>query len=212
MHVDNKQTWSDQVTNVAKSFASKLSLLRRMQFLLRKQLEDFYTKVILPSVTYGLLVWGSCNKTYFSNLKKLHARAGRIVYELSWETSTADVFMQTRWDSLERMYKVRLAEFTFKCIKGYNATKLKDLFVQRNSRRESRRNGETVLPSSETNFMRNSIKYRGAITWNSLSSKESAANNLNQFKRLLSKFDIRKINFDPIAAVINYKNDDYIYF
>ena len=90
-----------------------------MQFLPRKQLEDFYTKVILPSVTYGLVVWGSCNKTHFSNLEIFQARAGRIMYGLhvSWDASTADVLMQTRWDSLERMYEVRLAGFTFKCVK-----------------------------------------------------------------------------------------------
>lgn len=169
-------------------------------------------KVILPSVTYGPVVWGSCYKTYFSNLEKLRARAGHIVYGLSWDTSTADILTQTRWDSLERIYEVRLVQFTFKCIKGCYATEFKDLFVQRNSSRDSRRNGEIVLPSPETNFMRNSIKYRGATAWNSLSSKDSAASNLNQFKRLLSTFDIRKINFDSIAAVIKHKDDDYIYF
>ena len=57
VQVDNKLSWSDHAANVAKSFASKLSLLRRMRFLPRKQVEDFYTKVILPSVTYGLIVW-----------------------------------------------------------------------------------------------------------------------------------------------------------
>lgn len=46
-------------------------------------------------------------------------------------------------------------EFTFKCIKGYNTTEFKDLFVQRYSSRESRRNGEIVLQDPETNFMRN---------------------------------------------------------
>ena len=80
--VDNKLSWSDHAANVAKSFASKLSLLRRMRFLRRKQLEDFYTKLILPSVTYGLTVWRSCNKTHINNLEKLYARAGRIVYGL----------------------------------------------------------------------------------------------------------------------------------
>ena len=99
------------------------------------------------------------------------------------------------------VWKAKVFQFTFTCIKGYNATEVKDLFVQRNSWRESRRNGE-IVPSPETNFMRTSIKYRGAIAWNSISSNESAANNLNQFKRLQSKFDIRKINFDPTAAVI----------
>ena len=77
VQVDNKLSWSDHVANVAKSCVSKLSLLRHMRFLPQKQLEDFYTKVILPSVTYGLTVWGSCNKTHLNNLDKLHARAER---------------------------------------------------------------------------------------------------------------------------------------
>ena len=138
-----------------KSFASKLSLLRRMRFLPQKQLEDFYTKVILPSVTYGLTVWGSCNKTHLNNLEKLHARAGQIVYGLPWDTSAEDVLMWTGWDSLETMYKLRLTEFVFKCLKGYTITEFKDLFLQRNS--GCRRNENIILPRPETNFIRNSI-------------------------------------------------------
>ena len=105
VQVDDKLSWSVHAANVAKSLASKLSLLRRMRFLPQKQLEDFYTKVILPSVTYGLTVWRSCNKTHLNNLAKLHARAGRMIYELSWDTSAEDVLKRTRWDSLETMYK-----------------------------------------------------------------------------------------------------------
>ncbi|KAL9983136.1 hypothetical protein ACROYT_G005268 [Oculina patagonica] len=157
VQVDNKMSWSDHAANVAKSFASKLSLLRRMRFLPREQLEDFYTRVILPSVTYGLVLWGSCNKTHLSNLEKLHTRAGRIVYGLPWDTSTEDVPTRTRWDSLEEVYKKRLSEFVFKCIKGHIATEFTDLFVQKNSSRESRRNGDIILPRAETNMTRNSI-------------------------------------------------------
>ena len=36
VQVDNKLSWSDHAANIAKSFASKLSLLRRMPFLSRK--------------------------------------------------------------------------------------------------------------------------------------------------------------------------------
>ena len=120
VQVDNKLSWSDHAANVAKSFASKLSLLRRMRFLPQKQWEDFYTKVILPSVTYGLTVWGSCNETHLNNLEKLYARAGRIVYELPWDTSAEDVLIRTRWDSLETMYKLRLTEFVFKVTPSRN--------------------------------------------------------------------------------------------
>ena len=34
--------------------------------------------------------------------------------------------MRTGWDSLETMYKLRLTEFVFKCLKGYTVTEFKD--------------------------------------------------------------------------------------
>ena len=46
-----------------------------------------------------------------------------------------------------------------------------------------------------------------------LSSKESAAQNLNEFKRILNKFDINIINFDSsIVAVIKHKDNSYEYY
>ena len=158
-----------------------------IRFLPQKQWEDFYTKVILPSVTYGLTVGGSCNKTHLNNLEKLHARAGRIVYGLPWDTSAEDVLMRTGWDNLETMYKLRLTEFVFKCLKGYTVTKFKDLFLQRNSGR--RRNENIILPRRETNFIRNSIRFRGAIAWNTLTNKETRAKTFKEFKRCQLKFD-----------------------
>ena len=73
-------------------------------------------------------MWGSFNKTHIKNLEKLHARAGRIVYGLPLDTSAEDVLTRTGWASLETMYKVRLTEFLFKCIKGYTVAECKDLF------------------------------------------------------------------------------------
>ena len=120
VQVDDKLSWSDHAANAAKSFASKLSLLWRMRFLPQKQLEDYYTKVIMPSVTYGLAVWGSGNKKHLNNLEKLHGRAGRILYGLPWDTSAEDVWIRTRWDSLETMYKLRLTEFVFRVTPSRN--------------------------------------------------------------------------------------------
>ena len=209
--VDNKLSWSDHAANVAKFFVSKLCLLRRMRFLPQKQLEDFYKKVILPSwsVTYGLTVWGSCNKTHLSNLEKLYARAGRIVYGLPWDTS-ADVLMRTGWDSLETMYKLRLTEFVFKCLKGYTVMEFEDLFLQRNSGR--RRNENIILPRPETNFIRNSICFRGAIAWNALTNEETRAKTLKEFKRCLVKFDTDKMNFEPMLATTKNRDIGYKYF
>ena len=87
VQVDHKLSWTNHAVSVAKAHAAKLNLLRRSQFLPTKQQEDFYFKVILPSVLYGLTVWGSSNNTYINRLEKLHARAGRIIYRLPWDIS-----------------------------------------------------------------------------------------------------------------------------
>ena len=100
---------------------------------------------------------------------------------------------------------MRLTEFVFKCIKGYTVTEFKDLFLQRNS--GPRRNENIILPRPETNFIRNSKRYRGATAWNSLTNKENRANTLKEFKHCLAKFDTDNMNFEPILATT--KNRDF---
>ena len=95
-------------------------------------------------------------------------------------------------------------------MKGFTVTQFKDLFVQRNSGR--RRNEDIILPRPETNFIRNSIRYRGAIAWNSLTNKETTAKTLKEFKRCLGKFDTDKMNFEPILAVTKNRDAGYKYF
>ena len=51
---------------------------------------------------------------------------------------------------------------------GYRVKEFKDLFLQRNLSR--RRNKDIIFLRPQTNFIRNSICYRGAIAWNSLTN------------------------------------------
>ena len=117
-------------------------------------------------------------------------KAGWIVYGLLWNTSAEDVLMWTGWDSLETMYKLWLTEFVFKCLKGYNVTEFKDLFLQRNS--GLKRNENIILPRPETNFIRNSIRFRGAIASNTLTNKETRAKPWKNLNTVLQNLILRK--------------------
>ena len=91
-----------------------------------------------------------------------------------------------------------------------NQMEFKDLFLQRNSGR--RRNENIILPRPETNFIRNSIRFRGAIAWNTLTNKETGAKTLKEFKRCLVKFDTDKMHFEPILATTKNRDIGYEYF
>ena len=92
----------------------------------------------------------------------------------------------------------------YNIIKGYTVTEFKDLFLLWNSSR--RRNENILLPRPEMNFIRNSISYREAIAWNSLTNKETRAKTLKELKRCLAKFDTDKMNFEAIFNIFSSLN------
>ena len=72
-------------------------------------------RVIMPSIVYGISVWGGLtNKEGFKALEALHCRAARIIFELPWEISNADVMKKANWSSSAFMYKISLAKLLYK--------------------------------------------------------------------------------------------------
>ena len=53
--IGSKLSWQPQITAVCKSFSRKVKNLKRLRVL-----EAIYFRSIVPSVTYGVLVWGTC--------------------------------------------------------------------------------------------------------------------------------------------------------
>ena len=81
--IDNKLTWSVHIDSVKKHFTQKVGALKRMRILPKKVLEEIYFKTIIPSVTYGISVWGNCSPSALNSLHHIHARAARIVNNLN---------------------------------------------------------------------------------------------------------------------------------
>ena len=75
-----------------KNFSNKLDLLKRSRFLPRHVLLKFYYTVILPSVKYGIILWGSCtNSDLVNSVNSLHCRAARIIFNLPRHMPSTEV-------------------------------------------------------------------------------------------------------------------------
>lgn len=64
MELDDEQKWSKHVLDTTKAFSQKINLLKSLYFLPKKVRLDFYHKVILPSLTYRIVLWGSVTRLY----------------------------------------------------------------------------------------------------------------------------------------------------
>ena len=51
--IDQKLGWSIYIKELKKSFANKLSLMKKSRFLSKQDLLNLYFNVIIPAVTYG---------------------------------------------------------------------------------------------------------------------------------------------------------------
>ena len=162
--IDNKLTWTKHISELKRGFVNKLNLIKRSRFLPRNSLLDLYFKVILPSVTYALPIWGSCtNKNEFNSLKSIHCRAARVIYNLSRDMPSEDVRKTANWDSLFDTYKVKIATLIYNIYNRITPSCLEHIIQRKESKYDIRHQHRVSVQRFETYYVKNSISYRGSI-------------------------------------------------
>ena len=68
------------------------------------------------------------------------------------------------------------------------------------------------LPRPNSEHGRNSIGYRGPLTWNNLPSEVQSITKIDNFKNKLKRSRLENICYEKETAVGTNKNLDYFYF
>ena len=70
----------------------------------------------------------------------------------------------------------------------------------------------SALVRPETNVLRDSIAYRGALLWNTLPKHITTAEGIRTFKHILKKHDFKSFTFDKLVTLLTNKDETYKYF
>ena len=217
MTVDRNLSWVPQALETKKSFANKLNLLKRSRFLPEGVLKDFYFKVILPSVKYGLVLWGSCcNSDILDSIERLHCRAARIIFNLPKDMSTNDVLKYDQWSTFSLYYKFDILRLFYKANNDSLPEPLRKSILENSSHGYLVR-GKVLssIPQFNSRFMKDSLRYKGSVLWNIVLYHK-------QHKSFSSFFDLRKqvvnrayfqdFNFNALSAsTTRHRHSDFIY-
>ena len=172
----------------------------------------------MPSITHGLIVWGGCsNLENFNSLERFYCRAARIIYNLPRDMSSSDVLDRVKWPSIFRQYKVALFKFMHK---GYHSNLPKissHIVVKRQCNYSSRASNKLDVPRFNTRYMKDSIKYRGAVLWNAMTAKHKDLAQSSSFGSLKKKLNnlvaFRDFDFSITSArTSNFRRDGFIYY
>ena len=180
-------------------------------------LKAFYFKVILPSVKYGLVLWGSCrNSDILDSIERLHCRPARIIFNLPKDMSTNDVLNYDQWSTFSLYYKLDILRLSYKANNDSLPEPLMKSLLENSSHGYSLRGKElSSIPRFNSRFIKDSLRYKGSVLWNIVLYHE-------QHKSFSSFFDLRKhvvnidyfkdFNFNALSAsTTRHRHSDFIY-
>ena len=142
-----------------------------MKFLPRGALEEFYTKVVLPSVLYGQIPWSSSGRTHLDCMERLHERAARVVHRQPWDAEAYKVLTTAGWPTLDTLYKRKLLTLAHRAQHDKNIPQgIKDMSTKKKPTYSLRRAQTLEIP-------------RAVTIWNSPPNEYRILNNTDNFKR-----------------------------
>jgi hypothetical protein len=154
-----------------KKISQTIALLKRAkQFVSQDTLLNMFNALVLPHFTYCSNVWNDGSCANIEKLHKLHKRAARVITGSNYEIRSSEIFEKLGWEKIEIILKKREHIMTFKALRGETPDYLSDLFVASHNDTYQLRSSDRklYLNKPNTNLMKNSFSYRGAVSWNSL--------------------------------------------
>ena len=116
-NIDNQLNWGHHIKDLATCMAKKVKQLQRFKSLPSPILESIYYKGILPSVTYGISVWGNCSVAKLAHLEKIHLSAAKLIFKLP-EIPGSLTGLPSSWKPISYLYKLKILCLTHKIFDG----------------------------------------------------------------------------------------------
>ena len=130
-------------------------MLKKASFLPAKTLEEIYYKMVIPKVTYGMLVWGTCTQNKFEKIENLHVRAAMLIKNIPRTVESNRDLDKVGWDPIIHIYKRKVAIQMYKILEEGYEHRLGSAF-----RKSKTREGKIEVARLNSEFQRYTFNYR----------------------------------------------------
>lgn len=188
--IDETLSWSCHIDQICKKISQAIFGLKLARpFVPRDILILIYKALVQPHFDYCDVVWGNCNKGLTDRLQKLQNRAARVITRTNYETRSAEILKNLKWDDLECRRFKHMAVVMYKILNNKAPAYLNSFRKLRDGTTYNLRahDSDFVVPKPRTEALKRSFQYQGPKVWNGLASDVKDANSLPQFKRRLNE-------------------------
>ena len=162
---NEKSSWEEHINHICLKLSAGIGAVRRIKaFVPFSTLKTLCKATVQLYFDYCSPLWNNCGTGLKNRLQKFQNRAVRVVYGANYDTQSAVLVENLRWEPLEERQNYLKAVFMFKILNGHTDPNLKELFET---------NHDSVCPynlrNTQTDFALPSPKKdlgkRFLITW-----------------------------------------------
>ena len=188
--IDNNLSWKDHIIHISKKLSSKIGLIKRLYHILpRSVLLKLYEPLFQSNLDYCITVWGHAANKYINLLQRLQNRLARVVTNnFNRDISSSDICQDLGWMSVRQRHNFLVGCFMHKVINmsdlSHNYFNSCFTFIKDNHCHNTRLqcNNGLALPLPKTEYLKNSLSFKGTKIWNSIPANIKSHDNVNLFK------------------------------
>ena len=187
--LDSKLKFNFHIKEVCSKISKAIGVIYSLKNYLGVQsLVSLYFSLILPHLSYCLLVWGSASDSLLKPLELLQKRCVRLITKSPFLAHTDPLFKQYKILKIRDLYKFRLAILAFG-----KRSELRDVFGRSHS--HSTRNRDTLLPEFQRlSLTQKSIAFQLPSLWNNIPDDIKTSPTLSRFKTLYRDYLLSSYN------------------
>ena len=169
VHVDNKMTWNNHVTNLKNKTMGIVKHLHRVNKLLPLKIKlQLYDSLVASHLNYADTIWSGCGSANKQKLQLVQNFALKSILGMKKFESGTEALKKLKYLNLEEKRKVHEGVFIHKAINEKMPKNITEEYrkLQSYGSNRSAMNGNLKIPKHKTSKYENCILYRTIKTWN----------------------------------------------
>ena len=193
VYLDSKLLWKQHISQISLTISRNIGIMSKLRYKLpTSAMLILYNTLILPHLTYCIIVWGCAGKTLLDRLFFLQKRSMRIITYSSYTAHTSPLFSKLGVLKLGDIYILQVLLFVYNCRHPPCESKLCSFYYRfkfsfYNSNYSTRFSNRMLhIPYFRTEIRRHSITCIGAILFNKYLSLSDALSHFAMKKQIKS--------------------------
>ena len=179
---DHKLKWQDHIESLCIKLSKAAGMIYKLKRVAPKSvIKMVYYSIVDSHIRYGITSYGSAKSTALDRLVAIHTKI--IKYMKDSNESLSHAFSNLGILSIPNLYKFEVIKLVYNIRNGASPTAFKDFIhiLNHSHGTRSRIMGNYNIPQPNTERDKTSIKYQGAISWNSLPTELKTCSNKIKF-------------------------------